>query len=92
MANARAADPNDPEVVVSRKGRYGVIEIRDRGTGLQIDAARAFEPYVTTRANGTGLGLAIVRGLMRANGGEVTLHNGQGGGCIATIVLPAVSG
>ena len=92
VANARAADPNDPEVVVSRKGRYGVIEIRDRGTGLQIDAARAFEPYVTTRANGTGLGLAIVRGLMRANGGEVTLHDREGGGCIATIVLPAVSG
>jgi signal transduction histidine kinase len=93
VANARALDAeHEPEVVISRRGRHGVIEVRDRGPGLQVDAARAFEPYVTTRANGTGLGLAAVRGLIRANGGDITLANREGGGCVATIILPAVSG
>lgn len=92
VANARAADPREPEILVSRRGSHGLVEVRDRGAGLQVEAERAFEPYVTTRASGTGLGLAIVRTLMRANGGDVTLHNAGGGGCVATIVLPAVSG
>jgi signal transduction histidine kinase len=91
VANARAAGTGEPEVVVSRQGTRGVVEVRDRGPGLQIDRERAFEPYVTTRAAGTGLGLAIVRALMRANGGEVSLRDREGGGCVATITLPAVS-
>lgn len=91
VANARAAGPGEPEVVVSRRGARGVVEVRDRGGGLQIDAERAFEPYVTTRAAGTGLGLAIVRALIRANGGDVVLRDREGGGCVATITLPAVS-
>jgi signal transduction histidine kinase len=92
VANARAFDSRDPEVAVSRRGRHGIVEVRDRGPGLQIDAAHAFEPYVTTRANGTGLGLPAIRALIRANHGDVTLANREGGGCVATITLPAVSG
>ncbi len=92
VANARALDPeHEPELSVRRHGRYGAIEVRDRGPGLQIDAERAFEPYVTTRANGTGLGLPSIRGLIRANGGDVTLAPRDGGGCVATILLPAAS-
>jgi two-component system sensor histidine kinase HydH len=88
VANARAADPRAPEVVVSRRGRHGVVEVLDRGSGLTIDAASAFEPYVTTRTSGTGLGLAIVRSLVRANGGDVAIRNRDGGGCVATIAFP----
>lgn len=91
VANARAFDESAPDVVVSRRGRHALIEVLDRGPGLQIDADRAFEPYVTTRANGTGLGLPAVRGLIRANGGDITLANRDGGGCVATIILPAVT-
>jgi signal transduction histidine kinase len=92
VANARALDgQREPEVVVSRRGRQAVVEVRDRGPGLQIEAARAFEPYVTTRANGTGLGLSAVRSLIRANGGDVTIANREGGGCLASIILPAAS-
>lgn len=92
VANARAIDgEREPEVVVSRRGRQAVVEVRDRGPGLQIEAVRAFEPYVTTRANGTGLGLPAVRSLIRANGGDITIANREGGGCLASIILPAVS-
>jgi signal transduction histidine kinase len=92
VANARAFDAREPEITVSRRGRHGIVEVRDRGPGLEIDAERAFEPYVTTRPNGTGLGLPAIRSLMRANGGDVTLGDREGGGCVATIVLPAVTG
>lgn len=91
IANARAAGDPDPRIVVTRRGRSGVIEVLDRGPGLQIAPERAFEPYVTTRPTGTGLGLAVVRGLIGANGGEVSIANRDGGGCVATITLPAVS-
>jgi len=91
VANARAFDDSAPDVVVSRRGRHALIEVFDRGAGLQIDADRAFEPYVTTRANGTGLGLPAIRALIRANGGDVTLADRDGGGCVATIILPAVA-
>jgi len=64
------------------------VEVRDRGPGLSVDPARAFDPYVTSRPGGTGLGLPTVRALARANGGEVTLEARSGGGCVARLTLP----
>lgn len=92
VANARAADAHPPQVVVTRRGRYGAVDVLDRGAGLAIDAASAFEPYVTTRPSGTGLGLAIVRSLVRANGGEASIRNREGGGCVASVTFPLVGG
>ena len=91
IANARNAGDPDPKIVVRRVGRHGLIEVHDRGTGLQLDPARAFDPYVTTRPDGTGLGLPTIRALIRANGGDVTLTHREGGGAVAAIHLPAVS-
>jgi signal transduction histidine kinase len=92
VANAHHAGEGHPRIVVKRQGRSAVIEVRDRGAGLQLDASRAFDPYVTTRPDGTGLGLPTIRALIRANGGDVTLASREGGGCVATVELPAVSG
>ena len=88
LANARAFDNGTPEIAAIRQGREAAIEVRDRGPGLQITPSKAFDPYVTTRADGSGLGLATIAALMRANGGSVTLSNREGGGCVATIRLP----
>lgn len=90
VANAVHAGDARPEVAVRQAGRTAVVEVRDRGTGLQIESGRAFEPYVTTRADGTGLGLPTVRALIRANGGDIALSARAGGGCVATLTLPAV--
>lgn len=92
VANAHHAGDDRPQLLVRRQGRHGIVEVRDRGTGLELDPARAFDPYVTTRPDGTGLGLPTIRALIRANGGDVTLTRREGGGCIAAIVLPAAGG
>ena len=90
VANARAFDPDGTvEVVVRRLGANAVVEVSDRGPGLDLDPASAFEPYVTSRPDGTGLGLAIVRALAVANGGTATLAARPGGGCVASLTLPA---
>jgi two-component system OmpR family sensor kinase len=67
--------------------------VLDRGPG--IDAAeqeRIFEPFYRGRAAGcqagSGLGLAIARGLVQANGGELTVSSQLGRGTTFTISLP----
>jgi signal transduction histidine kinase len=90
LANARAFDPaGTAEVAVRRHGARALLEVLDRGPGLDLDPASAFEPYVTSRVDGTGLGLAIVRALAVANGGSATLGPRPEGGCVATLSLPA---
>ncbi|RMD91807.1 MAG: hypothetical protein D6811_08180 [Alphaproteobacteria bacterium] len=71
------------------------IHIDDDGPGVPEEVlSRLFEPFVrleTSRSRetgGTGLGLAIARSLIRAQGGEVTLANRDGGGLRATVTLP----
>ena len=89
LANARAFDPEGTlEVTVRAEGNRAVVEVADRGPGLDLDPASAFEPYVTSRPEGTGLGLAIVRSLATANGGAASLAPRPGGGCVATLALP----
>jgi two-component system sensor histidine kinase HydH len=90
LANARSFDPHGTvEVSVRRQPANVVVDVADRGPGLGLDAASAFEPYVTSRPDGTGLGLAIVRALAVANGGSASLAPRPGGGCVATLSLPA---
>lgn len=90
LANARAFDAGGTvEVAVRRLGASAVLEVLDRGPGLDLDPATAFEPYVTSRPDGTGLGLAIVKALAVANGGSASLRPRPGGGCVATLALPA---
>jgi two-component system, OmpR family, sensor kinase len=72
----------------------GVLEVRDRGPGLdpeELDAV--FERFHRGRAArsgapGTGLGLAIARELARRWGGEVELVNRPEGGAVARLSVP----
>ena len=53
--------------------------------------ARAFEPYVTTKAKGTGLGLAIVKKIVDEHGGRVALENAAPHGARVTLIFPAAA-
>ncbi len=90
VANARAFDPAGTiDLVVRAREALAIVDVLDRGPGLDLDPASAFEPYVTSRPDGTGLGLAIVKSLAVANGGAASLGPRAGGGCVASLSLPA---
>jgi PAS domain S-box-containing protein len=81
IRTATAAD--EPEVIL--------IAVTDTGTGMPLDvAARAFDPFYTTKptGKGTGLGLSQVYGFMRQAGGDVTINSKVGKGTTVTIRLP----
>ncbi len=65
------------------------LTVRDTGPGLDAaTAARALEPFFTTREGAAGLGLAQVHAFARQSGGELTLTGAEGEGAEATLVLP----
>ncbi|MBI5487741.1 MAG: response regulator [Deltaproteobacteria bacterium] len=73
-------------------GRYVRIAVRDTGRGMDAaTAARAFEPFFTTREPGAaaGIGLAAVRDAVRACQGCVEVRSAPPGGSVFTIHLPA---
>jgi CheY-like chemotaxis protein len=73
-------------------GRFVRLTVEDTGTGMDGEvAARAFEPFYTTKSqgDGTGLGLAIVYGIVTSAGGVVTLSSEPGMGTLVSAHFPS---
>jgi signal transduction histidine kinase len=70
-----------------------LITVADDGPGIAADSLpRLFEPFQTSKSGGTGLGLSIVRTIVEAHGGRITGKNGEAGGAVFRIALPALIG
>lgn len=70
-----------------------MLRIADNGCGMPADvAARAFEPWLTTRPSGTGsgIGLAMVAAFARSAGGSAELETYPNLGTVVTMRLPGV--
>lgn len=68
----------------------GRLTVRDTGRGLdEATAARALEPFFTTRPGAAGLGLAQVHAFARQTRGALSLTGAPGEGAEAALVLPA---
>ena len=75
---------------VGRETGSVVISCEDSGPGVAAaQAARLFDPFVTSKTSGMGLGLSISRKLVRAMGGEMTSGKSQKlGGAALVVRLP----
>ena len=74
-------------------GRYVRLTVADDGVGMEPEiAARAFEPFFSTKrkGEGTGLGLATVYGIVTGAGGEISVHTKPREGSVFQVHLPAV--
>jgi signal transduction histidine kinase len=96
VANAIAAGPADGAVRIATATRDDklVIAVADRGCGMTAEvAARAFEPFYTTRIGDkqAGMGLPVALAIVRQAGGAISLSSAPGEGTTVEIVLPLVS-
>lgn len=69
-----------------------LLHVIDSGPGIPKEhLPHIFEPFFSTRVEqgGSGLGLYISEFIIKEQGGTLTLQNIDGGGCRATIRLPA---
>ena len=104
VVNARDATPAGGEVTIETRpvtltkavgdlepGQYLRVAVRDTGSGMDAaTAARAIEPFFTTKppGEGTGLGLSQVYGFARQSGGSVDIETRPGQGATVAMLLP----
>ncbi|MBC7791177.1 MAG: HAMP domain-containing protein [Anaerolineae bacterium] len=95
VQNAREAMPQGGSIRIrlSQENSRIIIRVTDDGPGISPDIIhRLFDPFFTTKgdAGGIGLGLFVAEGMVRANGGRLTVSNRDDGpGSLFTIDLPA---
>ena len=68
------------------------LSVRDSGPGMDRDlAARAVEPFFTTREGAAGLGLSQAYAFARQSGGVLSIDSEPGQGAEVSITLPAIT-
>ncbi|MEY9213928.1 signal transduction histidine kinase [Thermobifida halotolerans] len=94
VENAAKFDPEGSAPIEIRI-RDGVVEIRDRGPGIEeSELAHIFERFYRAPSArglpGSGLGLSMVHDIAAAHGGTVFARNREGGGLVIGLRLPVL--
>ena len=95
--NALQAMPDGGEMEISTSNAtrlnrdWVIVSVQDTGVGIsQLEQARIFEPFYTTKGNqgGTGLGLSVTYGIITDHGGQIEVISQPGAGSKFTVWLP----
>ncbi|HYM32386.1 MAG TPA: PAS domain S-box protein [Candidatus Cybelea sp.] len=90
-ANSRLDDEYASAHAEVEPGQYVMLAVSDTGAGMSPEvAARAFEPFYTTKGlgMGTGLGLSMVYGFAKQSGGHVKIYTEVDHGTTVRLYLP----
>jgi PAS domain S-box-containing protein len=74
-------------------GHYLQLKVRDSGHGMdEATMERIFDPFFTTKgqADGTGLGLSVIHGIVKNQGGAISVESKPGQGALFTVLLPCM--
>jgi len=92
-AHQAAGEGGGITVKVSGNGESCRVEVRNSGPGMTPEAAaRAFEPFFTTREKGSGMGLSIVKKIVDLHEGSVSIESGDTEGTKVVVELPSAEG
>jgi signal transduction histidine kinase len=75
----------------NKPARKVYVEISDTGSGIsEENASKVFDPFFTTKGmgKGTGLGLSTAYGIVKENGGEISIKETGPEGTTFLIELP----
>lgn len=84
VGNSRQAGAGSVRIVAREINGAILLTVADDGPGIpEVDRARIFEPFFTSRraTGGTGLGLPIARSLLASHGGTIALAPAESGSC-----------
>lgn len=88
-AATRSADERIVLVRLQNPGDSVIVEIIDRGAGLEPSVSEnLFMPFQTTKESGMGLGLSISRSIIEAHKGTLSHRENPEGGMIFYFELP----
>lgn len=99
ISNAIKYSPygGDVIIVVEDEGHQAVIEVIDRGAGINVDELeQIFEPFKRSKSTkgtipGVGLGLFTARKIVNAHGGHIEVESVVGVGSTFRVCLPLAS-
>jgi two-component system, cell cycle sensor histidine kinase and response regulator CckA len=71
------------------KGRYAVLSVTDRGSGIdRRHVEQIFDPFFSGKEYGRGLGLSVALGAVKAHDGAIAVIHPPGGGTTMEVYLP----
>jgi two-component system NtrC family sensor kinase len=91
VRNAREAMVGGGRLRVSVDAGQGQVRLRlsDTGAGIaEVDLAKIFDPFFSTKDKGTGLGLALVQQIVAEHAGRIDVESAAGQGTTFTLTFP----